>query len=82
MQRYFAALADALASNNYAPAGPGDAGPDLFFLVGACCCSAMMAVPVVQLALGKRKDGALVHFAFGAAEWRLFRACWALMGFC
>jgi hypothetical protein len=36
---------------------------------------------VVQLALGSRKQGALIHFAFGAQEWRLFRGVMALVGF-
>ena len=40
-----------------------------------------MYVPVVQLALGQRKDGALIHFAFGPAEWRMFRAITSLVGF-
>ena len=42
---------------------------------------AMMAVPVMQLALGSRKTGALAHFAFGQAEWRLFRAALGVVGF-
>jgi hypothetical protein len=41
----------------------------------------MMAVPVTQLAMGSRKAGALVHFAFGPLEWRLFRASLGVAGF-
>jgi hypothetical protein len=40
----------------------------------------MMSVPVTQLALGVRKEGALVHFAFGGPEWRLFRGAMGLTG--
>jgi hypothetical protein len=42
---------------------------------------AMMSVPVTQLAMSSRKTGALAHFAFGPAEWRLFRAGLGLAGF-
>ena len=80
LQRFFSALADALASNNFALAGPAILGLISFLLVGLLLF-AMMAVPVVQLALGSRKSGALAHFAFGMAEWRLFRASLGVMGF-
>jgi hypothetical protein len=33
------------------------------------------------LALGKRKDGAVFHFALGPAEWRMFRALAGLVAF-
>jgi hypothetical protein len=36
---------------------------------------------VMQLALGTRKSGALAHFAFGMAEWRLFRAALGMVAF-
>lgn len=73
LQRFFAALADAFASNNFALAGPAILGLISFLLV-ALLLFAMMAVPVIQLALGSRKSGALAHFAFGIPEWRLFRS--------
>ena len=41
----------------------------------------MMSVPVTQLALGTRKQGALVHFNFSAMEWRLFRSAMGVAGF-
>ncbi|HWF64719.1 MAG TPA: hypothetical protein VN685_08920, partial [Rhizomicrobium sp.] len=80
LQRFFSALADAFASNNFALAGPAILGLISFLLVGMLLF-AMMAVPVVQLALGSRKSGALAHFAFGMAEWRLFRASLGVVGF-
>jgi len=80
VQRFFSALADAFASNNFALAGPAILGLISFLLVGLLLF-AMMAVPVVQLALGSRKSGALAHFAFGMAEWRLFRASLGVAGF-
>jgi hypothetical protein len=80
MQRFFTALADAFASNNFALMGPALLGLISFVLVGLLL-SAMMSVPVMQLALGSRKQGALAHFAFGPQEWRLFRASLGVAGF-
>ncbi len=80
LQRYYDAFASALASGNYAAMGPEVLGL-LCYLVAALLLSTMMSVPVTQLALGSRKQGALVHFAFGAIEWRLFRAVMGLVGF-
>ena len=53
----------------------------LCYFVVALLLYAVMAVPVIQLALGQRKEGALLHFAFGPAEWRLFRAVIGLAAF-
>jgi hypothetical protein len=80
MQRFFTALADAFASNNFALMGPALLGLISFVLIGLLL-SAMMSVPVMQLALGSRKQGALAHFAFGPQEWRLFRASLGVAGF-
>lgn len=80
LERFFSALADAFASNNFALAGPAILGLISFLLV-ALLLFAMMAVPVMQLALGSRKTGALAHFAFGQAEWRLFRALLGMVAF-
>jgi hypothetical protein len=80
LQRFFAALADAFASNNFALMGPALLGLISLIFVGLLLL-AMMSVPVTQLALGSRKTGALAHFAFGPAEWRLFRAGLGLAGF-
>jgi hypothetical protein len=79
-QRFFEALANALASNNFAQMGPALLGLILFVFIGLLLLS-MMAVPVTQLALGSRKTGALAHFAFGPLEWRLFRAGLGMAGF-
>jgi hypothetical protein len=79
-QRFFAALANALASNNFALMGPALLGLISFVFIGLLLLS-MMAVPVTQLAMGSRKAGALVHFAFGPLEWRLFRASLGVAGF-
>ena len=80
LQRFFIAMADAFASNNLALMGPALLGLLSFILV-ALLLTAMMAVPVTQLALGSRKAGALLHFAFGPLEWRLFRAGLGIAGF-
>ena len=60
----------ALASGDYTTMGPEALGM-LCFVVAGLICTTMMAVPVIQLALGLRKQGALIYFAFGPAEWRL-----------
>jgi hypothetical protein len=79
-QRYYAAAADAFASNNFA--GLGSAQLSLVcYYVAALLLYAVMFVPVVQLALGQRKEGALLHFSFGPAEWRLFRSTVGLLAF-
>jgi hypothetical protein len=72
-QRYYNAAADALASNNYARLGPSAISLFCYF-VAAILLYAVMFVPVTQLALGQRKEGARAHFALGAAERRMFRA--------
>jgi hypothetical protein len=79
-QRYYAAAADALASNNYARLGPSVISLFCYF-VAAILLYAVMYVPVMQLALGQRKEGAIFHFALGPAEWRMFRALAGLAGF-
>lgn len=79
-QRFFAALANALASNNFASMGPALLGLISFVFIGLLLLS-MMAVPVTQLAMGSRKTGALAHFSFGPQEWRLFRAGLGVAGF-
>ena len=80
LQRFFDAYAGALASGSAASMGPESLGV-LCFFVAVLLLSTMMAVPVTQLALGTRKQGALVYFSFGALEWRLFRGLMGLVGF-
>jgi len=79
-QRYLDAYAGALASGDYAGMGPVSLGV-LCFSIAALLLFTMMSVPVTQLALGTRQQGALVHFAFGGIEWRLFRGVMGLVGF-
>jgi len=79
-QRYYTAAADALASNNFTRLGPSVISL-LCYFIAAILLYAVMYVPVMQLALGQRKDGALIHFALGPAEWRMFRALAALAAF-
>ena len=79
-QRYYAAAADALASDNFARLGPSVISL-LCYFVAAILLYAVMYVPVTQLALGQRKDGAIFHFALGPAEWRMFRALAGLAAF-
>jgi len=80
LQRFFTALANAFASNNFTVIGPALLGLISFVFVGILLL-AMMSVPVTQLAMGTRKSGALAHFAFGTQEWRLFRAGLGVAGF-
>ncbi len=79
-QRYYAAAADALASDNYARLGPSVISLFCYF-VAAILLYAVMLVPVTQLALGQRKEGAVAHFALGQAERRMFRALAGLAAF-
>jgi hypothetical protein len=79
-QRYYVALADALASNSFGALGPATLSMFCYF-VAMLVLYAVMFVPLIQLALGQRKDSPLVHFAFGTVEWRLFRAMIGLAGF-
>jgi hypothetical protein len=79
-QRYYNAAADALASNNYVRLGPSVISLLCYFMA-AILLYAVMFVPVTQLALAQRKDGAVFHFALGPAERRMFRALAGLMAF-
>jgi hypothetical protein len=79
-QRIAADMIAAQASNDYALLGPTLLGSVVYFLA-ALLLNAMMYVSVTQLALGQRQGGALVHFALGAPEWRMFRALLGLILF-
>ena len=72
-QRYYQDAADAFASGSYGAMGPSMLGLVCYFIV-ALLLYAAMYVPVTQLALGLRKGHVLAYLAFGATEWRLFRA--------
>jgi hypothetical protein len=79
-QHYAAEIQAATASGNAAAAGPAVLAM-LFYLLAKLLLTAMMYVPVAQLALGQRQDGALLHFTFGALEWRMFRTLLGLLLF-
>jgi hypothetical protein len=79
-QRYLDAAAGALLTGSSANLGSVTLGL-IFFFIAWLLFNAIMYVPVVQLALGKRKGDALIHFAFGPVEWRMFRAITSLVGF-
>ena len=77
LYRYYNDFMDVMSSGDVA-----QIGPSLLMVLGYCLAAvllyAVMLVAVVQLALGTRSHGAMVHFAFGPLEWRMFRA---LFGF-
>jgi hypothetical protein len=78
-QRYYNDFIEAMAGSN-----PAALGPSLLmmlgFLVAAVLLCAVMYVAVIQLALGTRTAPTIAHFAFGALEWRMFRALLAFFG--
>jgi hypothetical protein len=73
MTRYFGALETLVAKRDFSALGylPGEF---FLFAVATLFLSAVIAVPVMRQALGERRGGAFVHFAVGAAEFRLFGA--------
>ena len=77
--RFYDAFSEFLTGAN-----PALMGPVLLmmlaYLVAALLLYAVMLVGVVQLALGTRAAPSLIHFAFGALEWRMFRAFFAFVG--
>lgn len=77
--RFYNDFIDVMASGNAAQMGP-TLLMLLFYLVAALLLYAVMFVAVVQLALGTRAAPALIHFAFGPLEWRMFRAFLAFTG--
>ena len=79
-QQYSAQIQAATASGNAAAAGPAVLVM-LVYLLAKLVLTAMMYVPVAQLVLGQRQGGAMLHFAFGALEWRMFRTLFGLMLF-
>lgn len=79
VQRYYAGLATALAADNLASLGPSVLMMLGYFIL-ALLLYAVIYAAVVELASGQRQGGALVHFAFGPREWRMFRAFLAFAG--
>ena len=77
--RYYNSFIDAAVAANPALLG-ASLLTMLGYLVAAMLLYAVMVVAVVQLTLGARADGAIVHFSFGPLEWRTFRAFMGLVG--
>lgn len=77
--RFYNEFGDFMASGNAARMGP-ILLMMVAYLVAALLLYAVMLVGVVQLASGTRAAPSFVHFAFGALEWRLFRAFFAFFG--
>ena len=77
-QNYSHQAQQALAAGGAAAAGPAVLIQFGFLLV-RLALYAIVYVPVTQLALGQRQGGAMVHFAFGLPEWRMFRALLGLL---
>ncbi len=78
-QRYYNAVIEAMASGATATLGPTMLMM-LGYIIAALLLHGMMYVAVVQLALGTRSAPTWAHFAFGAEEWRMFRAFLAFVG--
>ncbi len=78
-QRYYNAVIEAMASGATATLGPTMLMM-LGYIIAAVLLHGMMYVAVVQLALGTRSAPTWAHFAFGAEEWRMFRAFLAFVG--
>lgn len=77
--RYYSDFIEAMSGGSAAALGPSMLMM-LGYLVAALLMQAIMYVSVVQLALGQRAAPAVAHFAFGPAEWRMFRAFLAFVG--
>lgn len=79
LQRYYNAVIDVMAGGATAALGPAMLMM-LGYLVAALLLQAVIYVAVIQMALGSRPGTAMAHFAFGALEWRMFRAFLAFAG--
>lgn len=79
LQNFLGAAIDFQGGSNPAALGPA-ALMMLAYLAVSLLLYAVMYSGVVQLALGTRQGGTVMHFALGAEEWRLFRALLALVG--
>jgi hypothetical protein len=78
-QRYYNDTIEALASGNAAQMGSSFL-MWLAYLIAALLLQAVMYAAVTQLALGMRSGPVWAHFAFGQAEWRMFRSLLAFTG--
>jgi hypothetical protein len=79
LHRYYSDFIEAMSGGSTAALGPSMLMM-IGYLIAALLMQAIMYVAVVQLALGQRTAPAVAHFAFGPAEWRMFRAFLAFVG--
>ena len=79
LHRYYSDVIEAMRGGSTAALGPSMLMM-IGYLIAALLMHAIMYVSVVQLALGQRTAPAIAHFAFGPAEWRMFRAFLAFAG--
>lgn len=79
LHRYYSDFIEAMNGGNAAALGPSMLMM-IGYLIAALLMQAIMYVSVVQLALGQRTAPAIAHFAFGPAEWRMFRSFLAFVG--
>lgn len=79
IHRYYSDVIEVMNGGNASILGP-TLLMMLGFVIAALLLQAIMYVSVVQLALGQRTAPAVAHFAFGPAEWRMFRAFLAFVG--
>lgn len=79
LHRYYSDFIEAMSGGSTAALGPSMLMM-IGYLIAALLMQAIMYVSVVQLALGQRTAPAIAHFAFGLAEWRMFRAFLAFVG--
>jgi hypothetical protein len=79
LHRYYSDFIEAMSGGSTAALGPSMLMM-IGYLIAALLMQAIMYVSVVQLALGQRTAPAIAHFAFGPAEWRMFRAFLAFVG--
>ncbi len=77
--RFYNDFVEFLADGNAARMGPVLLMMVAYLMV-ALLLYAVMFAGVVQLILGTRAAPSFVHFAFGALEWRMFRAFFAFVG--
>ena len=79
LNRYYSDFIEAMSGGSAAALGPSMLMM-IGYLIAALLMQSVMYVAVVQLALGQRTAPAVAHFAFGQAEWRMFRAFLAFVG--
>jgi hypothetical protein len=79
-QNYGSQVQAALEAGDANAVGPAALVMFLFALA-ALALYAMIFTAVTQLAMGQRAPGAMLHFTFGALEWRVFRTLFGIVLF-